>query len=258
MPIEYNRSRSEIELAVFDVGNTLVNANALIRTSAAYATKRMASFARVRHPARLLHAYLHTSITLSYKHINRIFSDTRICRSALIAARIPATDYNIYRLLTLYRRRLRQRIHPDKRLIKTFRMLKRRHILLCALSDGTTVEQYELLDRLGVLELFDDIIVSETFGEEKISTDVFDHILGRFRISPRRALMVGDDLRRDIFWAHKAGYITALQQEFVSHPTAELLRSQAFIDFRLRSISDVGNIVSPERIRNPKNVSRGV
>jgi len=89
-------------------------------------------------------------------------------------------------------------------------------------------------------------VISESFGEEKVSTKVFEHILHRFGVTSVQALMVGDDIRRDMFWAHTAGYVTALQEQFVKYPAETLDEFSGYVDFRVRSISEICKLLLPQ------------
>src|ERR1044072_8908444 len=208
---------AEFALVVFDIGNTIVDAEKLIEVSSRYAAERMHSLKVIPDIDSLFKSYLETSKSLHHKHINRIFSDPLICARALTNAGLPSNEHNRYLLLTFFRKRLRQALRKDNSLISNLKTLKAHGLLLAALSDGTITEQYELLDRLGVLEVFDHIRISEAYGEEKSSVNIFSDLLQHFALNRYQALMVGDDLRRDMQWASKAGYRTALQEQFIKH-----------------------------------------
>ncbi len=138
-------------------------------------------------------------------------------------------------------------MRKDKSLISSLKKLKTRGYLLAALSDGTITEQYELLDRLGVLELFDHIRISEAYGEEKKSVNIFSDLLHYFALDRYQALMVGDDLRRDMQWASKAGYRTVLQEQFVRHSPRLVRRFAKYIDYRVNGISQLCDLVLDSR-----------
>lgn len=234
----------ELKLIVFDIGNTLVNAEELINACARYAAKQMQRAGLNANADLLFDSYLEASKSLHHKHINRIFSDPLICAKALRTAHVASDEHNRYLLLTFFRRRLRQKLRRDESLIRSLNKLRARGFLLAALSDGTITEQYELLDRLGILLAFDQIRISESYGEEKQSVNIFSDLLADFGLDRDQALMVGDDLGRDMRWASQAGYRTVLQEEFVKHPASLIERFAAYINYRVNSISELCELVS--------------
>lgn len=63
-----------------------------------------------------------------------------------------------------------------------------------------------VLDRLGVLARFGEVIISSEAGADKPDPWIFEHALKRAGIAPHEALLVGDDLECDIAGAQRAGW----------------------------------------------------
>ena len=60
------------------------------------------------------------------------------------------------------------------------------------------------LDRLGLTELFDDIIISSETTYKKPSGEIFSIAFEKFGITPEDSVYVGNDMRDDILGAHGA------------------------------------------------------
>ena len=56
---------------------------------------------------------------------------------------------------------------------------------------------YEILKHVGVLDLFEQIVVSSQVGAEKPSPRIFEEALRRFAVEPAELLHVGDDEKAD-------------------------------------------------------------
>ncbi len=63
-----------------------------------------------------------------------------------------------------------------------------------------------ILDQLGIRSRFSDLIVSSEVGAEKPDPRIFQHALSRTGMAAQEALLVGDDLERDIAGARCAGW----------------------------------------------------
>jgi HAD superfamily hydrolase (TIGR01549 family) len=233
-----------IKLIVFDIGNTIVDAEQLVVTCAQYATHRLFLSGITSDQALLLDAYRSASKVSSHPHVNRIFSDTKIIRKALNEAGLADDERNTYLFLTFFRKQLRNLLTRDAQLINGITRLRQSGFMLCVVSDGTTVEQYDLLERIGVLSLFDRVFISESIGEEKTSTKLFEEILYQCTVLAEQTLMVGDDIERDMFWAHKTGYTTILQEQYVI-PTADMIDRFAFcVDYRVKSLTELYQLIT--------------
>jgi FMN phosphatase YigB (HAD superfamily) len=64
---------------------------------------------------------------------------------------------------------------------------------------------YESLDRFGIRQAFETIVVSAEIGWCKPHRIIFDHTFEKMRIRPAEALFVGDQLYIDVFGALRSG-----------------------------------------------------
>ena len=84
--------------------------------------------------------------------------------------------------------------------------LKRRGKKLYTASNGVYSTQIQRLINAGILDLFDDMFISEKIGYEKPSIHFFDYCLDSIKAHERdKVIMVGDSVSSDIQGALNAG-----------------------------------------------------
>ena len=82
---------------------------------------------------------------------------------------------------------------------------KKAELTVVAVTDMTTDVQLRKLSALGVSEYIDHVVTSEIAGIEKPSPVIFSLALQKAGVSASEAIMVGDDLEKDIKGAHAMG-----------------------------------------------------
>jgi FMN phosphatase YigB (HAD superfamily) len=240
-----------LKVIVFDIGNTLVDLREVVSVCARRACRELAQIEPAYDAQLLLQSYIRASARLHHPHINRLFSDRMIISEAMLLAHQPPTERAVLIFLTYYRKELRTLIRRRSDLLDCFGVLKERGYQLASISDGTTIEQYELLELLGVLGMLDYVLVSESFGEEKVSPGIFRALLGHFQIPPAAAAMVGDDLERDMCWAHHTGMVTIWQTQYHLHPPNVQGGLPDAVDVSLSRIDDLLELMPPVRKKSP-------
>ena len=84
--------------------------------------------------------------------------------------------------------------------------LKRRNKKLYAASNGVYSTQIQRLTNAGIINLFDDVFISEKIGYEKPSKHFFEHCLNTIKdVEIEKVIMVGDSISSDIQGALNAG-----------------------------------------------------
>lgn len=76
---------------------------------------------------------------------------------------------------------------------------------LALVTNGASATQRRKIERFGLSALFDHIIIEGEFGAGKPDERVFRHALKTLGVAASEALMVGDDLERDIGGAQNVG-----------------------------------------------------
>lgn len=131
---------------------------------------------------------------------NRILFYHRMCELLGLAADVHDLPlYNAYWDAYLQMMRL----FPGAGALLKF--LKSDGILLGLCSDLTLQIQLRKIQTLGLVGVFDKITVSEEVGADKPSPKMFQSILQKLDVSPKDAVMVGDNFKRDVLGALAAG-----------------------------------------------------
>jgi len=101
-----------------------------------------------------------------------------------------------------HQRSLRHVVYPDS--IPTLDRLAPRH-RLAMVTNGLPELQKEKLDRGSLTRYFDPILISGDFGFGKPDPRIFQIALDQLGIPAERAVMVGDNINRDVKGAQQAG-----------------------------------------------------
>ncbi len=97
-----------------------------------------------------------------------------------------------------------------KNVIKLFKYLKNNNFKIAIVSDLTTHIQLRKLSKLKIVDYIDFIVTSEEAGSEKPNPIMFLLALNKLNVLPSEALMVGDNIDRDIEGANAVGLDTVL------------------------------------------------
>ncbi len=127
-------------------------------------------------------------------------------------------------------------IQPYPEVQKTLLSLRESGLKLYIASNGEAIKQWDKLIRLQLAIYFEDVFVSEEFGEEK-NQPFFKKALKRISCKPEDALMVGDREDADIAPAKTIGMktIRVLSGKFKSIPS--------IADFQINRISEIPAIL---------------
>ena len=87
-------------------------------------------------------------------------------------------------------------------LLQALRAQGRRVLLLSNAQAAFTVPE---LRKLGLLSLFDGIVISSDVGIKKPDKAIYEHILSQYGLRPETCLMIGNDAEADIQGAASAG-----------------------------------------------------
>lgn len=96
---------------------------------------------------------------------------------------------------------------------------------VCVVSDMTAHVQIEKLTKLAVLDYVDHLVTSEEVGAEKPNPIMFTTALSKIGISADKAVMIGDDQRKDFDGARACGITPLLV-------TADAQHTAGIDDFR--------------------------
>jgi putative hydrolase of the HAD superfamily len=103
--------------------------------------------------------------------------------------------------------RRRLRLYPHVR--ETLDILRQRYPL-ALVTDAQSAYARPELQKVGLLEYFDPIIVSGDYGYRKPDRRLFQHAIDAFGVPAENTLYIGNDMHRDVFGARQAGMRTVM------------------------------------------------
>ena len=98
-------------------------------------------------------------------------------------------------------------IQPFPTVPPTLLKLKKMGFSLYVLTHGNSIKQWDKLIRLKLALYFDDVFVTDEFGNEK-NNDFYLGVLNRLKVSPKDCIMVGDREDSDILTTKALGLKT--------------------------------------------------
>lgn len=84
----------------------------------------------------------------------------------------------------------------------------REHFRVAIVTNGPSDLQRAKIDRFGLADQVDWIVVSGEVGSEKPQQGIFEHVMGLARVEAQYAAHVGDSLVADIAGANSAGFLS--------------------------------------------------
>lgn len=107
--------------------------------------------------------------------------------------------------------------------------LKKQNYKLAVISNGGHATRLNILQGLGFLDYFDEILSSESVGISKPNAEIFLRSCQKLRVNPKQSLYVGDHPINDYVGATSAGLNALLLEGF--HPISDknLVKSKNMI-----------------------------
>ncbi len=112
-------------------------------------------------------------------------------------------------LAEMYRGISRRRLALYPRVKEVLDILKTEY-KLAIVTDAQSCYARAELNKAGILDYFDPIIVSGDFGYRKPDKRLFQSALDQIDVAPKNAIYIGNDMYRDIYGAGNAGMKTVM------------------------------------------------
>ena len=138
-----------------------------------------------------------------------------------------------------YRKTREDHLIPYPKVISTLKKLKKKY-KLAVITDAPANKAWERLVSMGIDNLFEVVTTKSDVRRTKLSKTPFNVTLKKLDISPKKALMVGDRIKRDVQVAKKVGLITCYARYGDKKPK-DLGLSGA--DFEINSFDEILEIV---------------
>ena len=137
-----------------------------------------------------------------------------------------------------YQMRLGDKSFPCDNALETVMALKGKYKQY-AVTNGTIIAQQRKLKQSGLIDIFDDIFISDEIGFEKPSVEFFDAVqekIGMFKKD--EVMIIGDSLTSDIKGGNNAGILCCWY-----NPLNLTNKDNLKIDYEIRNINDILNII---------------
>ncbi|MFF0528089.1 HAD family hydrolase [Nocardia amikacinitolerans] len=191
----------------FDIGNTLVDVDRIQNQALDSTARALAEREIITSKVAFKKTYFEVESTISGPAVNHLFSKPSDIMS-LTLSRISVKSRTIlYFALSVYRDSVLNSIRPQHGLTAMLRSLRQQY-RLAIISDGSIDDQILTLHRMGIIEFFDPIVISEEIGVMKPDKKIFEALIEGAGTPASHVLMVGNDSYRDIAGAKQAGMRT--------------------------------------------------
>lgn len=108
-----------------------------------------------------------------------------------------------------------------------------------AVTNGTKIAQDKKLVKSGLIDLFDDIFISEEVGYEKPDIRFFEHVWAKIGgYKPNEVMIVGDSLTSDIQGGNNAGIVCCWY-----NPKGSTNNSNLRIDYEIADLNQILKIL---------------
>jgi putative hydrolase of the HAD superfamily len=180
-----------IKACAFDLGNTLINDTQLARKATLDMSEWLLNKSFIQSRKVFRSTFERINHGTRQPFISHTFGELEFFEKTFGELAINAISAEA--ALNKYREILMQKIHPDKNIVDTLRLLRQRNIRIALLSNESVARVDAYLDKTNLRHFFDAIIVSEGIGIEKPDLGFFQEALNRLDIKSEEMVMFGDN-----------------------------------------------------------------
>lgn len=192
----------------FDIGGTIIDAKEIQKNAIEQTAQMLQKSELIDNVDFFVSEYKDYDKEFDAAAVNHLFSiPIDIMLKTLYTFNITK-NVHLYSILSFYRKKIREQIHLNNRLVDLLIRLKEKEYKLGIVSDGTIDEQIYTLSKMGIIELFDTIIISEAIGVTKPDRRMFKAVIKNLAIEPENTFIIGDDFKKDIIGGKKCGLKT--------------------------------------------------
>jgi putative hydrolase of the HAD superfamily len=192
----------------FDIGDTIINAKEMQKNAIEQTAQMLHKRELIDNVALFVSKYSDYDKEFDGAAVNHLFSIPLDIMSKTLYTFSITKSIHLYSALSFYRKKIREQIHLNNRLVDLLIRLKGKEYKLGIVSDGTIDEQIYTLSKMGIIDLFDTIIISEAIGVTKPDRRMFEAVINGLAIEPENIFIIGDDFKKDIIGGIKCGLKT--------------------------------------------------
>lgn len=149
-----------------------------------------------------------------------------------------SVDYDIYEFSSSYIKNLGEGAYLFKDSEELVRKLSKTHRLII-LTNGLSKVQNRRIEKSGIKDCFEEIVISEEVGAAKPSKEIFEYAIRNFEgVDKSQILMVGDSMRSDILGGINYGIDTCWY-----NPTKSENKESFLATYEISSLFEIIDIV---------------
>jgi len=115
---------------------------------------------------------------------------------------------------------------------------------------------HQKLERLGIREYFDSVLVTPTISRSKHDREVFDRVLATLSVDPAAAVYVGDDPRVDFTIPNELG-MTTIRIRRGRYRLLEPLTDEAMPNYEIQHLDELPGVVTSASAPEQASRTRG-
>lgn len=230
----------EIKAILFDLEGTLYDYRKAQVATLKYLAKRLNQRFRIKE-RKFIETYRDTvaKLVTSKGSDPSIFDKNKLFAMVLNLLGVDASQGIVKELAREYYNKILKETKPYHEVVQVLKSLKASGYKLAIVSDGFVRTQMLRIDKLGLTSFFDAYAFSEEVKANKPDVRVFELALKRLGISSSEAVMIGNDLKRDIIGANmfslKTVWIKVKGLDEKQEPTSEEERP----DYTINNLSEI-------------------
>jgi len=221
-----------IKAIIFDLDNTLFDTKKLVKRERLEACEAMI---KVGLPAKSIKEAYNNLLKIIKKygsnnpnHLDKLCSFYKIKPYPKIIASGIVAYHNV---------KIGE-IHPIKDAIPTIIKLIKRGYKTGIVTRGIPIKQWEKIIRLGLIDLFDVILIQDE-RIVKTKEKILEQAIKKLKCNPKEAIYVGDNPYEDVLSANKKGIIS-IQYENGPYKRLSLIRPK----YKIKNISELIEIIN--------------
>ncbi|MGD8763862.1 MAG: HAD family hydrolase [Desulfobacteraceae bacterium] len=187
----HHPEKRPIKACAFDLGNTLINDTQLAREATLDMSEWLLYKSFIQSRKAFQSAYERINHGTRRPFISHTFGELEFFEKTF--GELAVNAISAESALNKYREILMQKIHPDKDIVDTLRLLRQKNMRIALMSNESVARVDAYLDKTNMRVFFDTIIVSEGIGIEKPDLRFFQEVLNRLDIKSEEMAMFGDN-----------------------------------------------------------------
>jgi putative hydrolase of the HAD superfamily len=236
----------------FDIGDTIIDAKEMQNNAIEQTAQMLHKSELIDNVDLFVSKYRDYDKEFDGAAVNHLFSiPIDIMRKTLYTFSITK-PIHLYLSLSFYRKKIREQIHPNNRLVDLLIRLQGKEYKLGIVSDGTINEQIYTLSKMGIIELFDTIIISEAIGVTKPDRGMFEAVINDLALEPENIFIIGDIFKKDIIGGKKHGLKTIWVTEVARRDVPDDYEKYVDIKIDRRQIYTIDSVLESFWIEKDK------